>query len=180
VVLADHEIKELCRSSNLIHPFAGEKTGNPSYGLSSFGYDLTLGATFVEFLDHCELVDPTKPEDLTTDTLEFTAREFFIIEPKKFVLAHTNETISMPNDLIAQICDKSTLARCGIDVKNTVIEPGFVGQITLEITNNNNVPVKLYTNRGIAQILFFRGQPCLNPYGKDSKYQYQKGVTLPK
>jgi dCTP deaminase len=179
VPLADHEIKELCLHKDLITPFIDKKTGNPSYGLSSMGYDLTLGPEFVIYLPGTKLLDPAAVDPL--DCLRYTITDdFFILHPQSFVLGHTIETVKMPNNLLAQICDKSTLARCGIDVKNTVIEPGFVGQITLEITNNNNVPVKMYINRGIAQIVFFEGKDCLNPYNTQSKYQYQKGVTLPK
>lgn len=178
MVLADFEIRELCLNEDLITPFVQSKTGNPSYGLSSYGYDLTLGNGFIGFDGGTSVLDPTDPSSVRST--ESTSDDFVILGPKAFILAHTKETIKMPQNLIAQICDKSTLARCGIDVKNTVIEPGFIGQITLEITNNNNVPVKLYVGRGIAQILFFRGKSCTNPYNSKSKYQFQKGVTLPR
>lgn len=178
MVLADHEISKRCLQEDLITPFVPHKTGNPSFGLSSYGYDLTLGQEFVRFTSDTRTLDPTDPK--TFECVKFRFHDFFIIRPREFVLAHTVETFKMPSNLIAQICDKSTLARCGIDVKNTVIEPGFVGQITLEITNNNNVPVKLHIGKGIAQVVFFHGEPCKQPYNSASKYQFQTGVTLPR
>lgn len=178
MVLNDVEIEDLVAEMGLISPFVSSKTGNPSWGLSSFGYDLTLSNEFIRFHDGV-ILDPCNPDTMEVSRVRCTTLSF-IIQPKEFVLASTNETIIMPDNLIGQICDKSTLARCGIDVKNTVIEPGFKGQVTLEITNNNNVPVRLYPNRGIAQILFLSGNPCRSPYNESSKYQNQVGVTLPR
>lgn len=176
--LADYEIRALCQSDDLITPFIDKKTGNPSYGLSSYGYDLTLGAGFIEYRSTTKLLDPIQLDPAAS--FKFNEWEFIILMPGQFILAHTVETVRMPNNLLGKICDKSTLARCGIDVKNTVIEPGFVGQITLEITNGNNIPVKLHVGKGIAQIIFYPGEPCETPYGETSKYQNQTGVTLPK
>ena len=54
---------------------------------------------------------------------------------------------------------KSTYARCGIIVNVTPFEPEWEGYVTLEISNTTPLPAKIYANEGIAQVLFFEGDP---------------------
>lgn len=63
--------------------------------------------------------------------------EDILLLPGQFVLASTMEHFDMPVDVIGKVHDKSTWARLGLDVKNTVIEPGWRGYLTLELTNNH-------------------------------------------
>jgi dCTP deaminase len=64
----------------------------------------------------------------------------------------------------------------------TPLEPGWEGQVTLEISNTTPLPAKVYANEGIAQFLFYRGEtPCEVTYAdRAGKYMGQKGVTLPR
>lgn len=64
-------------------------------------------------------------------------REDLTLPPGGFALASTVEHFDLPADILAEIKDKSTLARRGLDVKNTVAEPGWRGYLTLELTNNH-------------------------------------------
>lgn len=75
----------------------------------------------------------------------------------------------------------STYARCGIIVNVTPLEPEWRGKVTIEISNTTPLPAKIYSNEGIAQILFFKAEAvCKVSYGdKKGKYQDQKGLTLP-
>jgi dCTP deaminase len=110
-----------------------------------------------------------------------TVADEFVLRPREFVLAHTIETLDMPRDCLGLVKDKSSLARCGLTVQNTVLEPGWRGQITLEIYNNGPRPVLLRAGQGIAQVIFERGEPCLVSYAdRQGKYQDQRGVTLPR
>jgi len=54
--------------------------------------------------------------------------------------------------------------------------------VTLEISNTTPLPAKIYSNEGIAQVLFFEGDegPLVSYKDKKGKYQGQVGVTLPK
>lgn len=74
-----------------------------------------------------------------------------------FVLAVSLEHFSMPNDIVAKVADKSTWARMGLAVQNTIIEPGWKGYLTLELTYHGIKP-HLYIPAGapIAQILFMQ------------------------
>ena len=90
-----------------------------------------------------------------------------------FVLAATLERFSMPNDLVGQVCDKSTWARQGVAVQNTIIEPGWRGWLTLELTNHADRPFAILKGTPIAQIIFMQlTSPTEMPY--DGKYQNQQ------
>lgn len=88
-------------------------------------------------------------------------------------LASTIECFDMPIDLIARVCDKSTWARRFVLVQNTVIEPGWQGYLTLELTRALPWPIKIEAGTPIAQIIFERlEEPTDTPYV--GKYQNQE------
>lgn len=95
------------------------------------------------------------------------------IEPKDFVLASSIEEFDMPNNVLAYVKDKSTWARQGLAVQNTVIEPGWKGFLTLELSNHNPDKIlEIEIGMPIAQIVFhFLDEPTEQPY--DGKYQNQ-------
>lgn len=96
-----------------------------------------------------------------------------LLQPGDFVLAATLEHFDMPNDLIGIVHDKSTWARQGIACQNTVIEPGWKGYLTLELTNHSQKIVEIHHGDPIAQILLHLvDKPVEDPY--DGKYQNQE------
>lgn len=93
-----------------------------------------------------------------------------------FRLGSSIEHFNMPDDLIGIVHDKSTWARRGIAVQNTVIEPGWRGYLTLEISNHNSDPtygqILLSAGQPICQVIFHTlDVPTESPY--DGKYQDQ-------
>ena len=93
--------------------------------------------------------------------------------PGQFALTSTLESFIMPDDLLAQVCDKSSWARRGLAVQNTIIEPGWRGYLTLELTNHGHHPIYLRAGTPIAQIIFMQlDQPTDMPYS--GKYQDQE------
>ena len=105
-----------------------------------------------------------------------------ILHPREFVLGTTIERVKIPRDLIARLDGKSSLGRLGIIIHATAgyIDPGFRGNLTLEMTNVSNIPIALYPGMKIGQVSFMRLEtPSEIPYGKPrgSKYQNQKGPT---
>jgi dCTP deaminase len=99
--------------------------------------------------------------------------EDVIIAAGRFVLASTVERFNIPNDVLAQVCDKSSWARRGMAVQNTIIEPGWRGHLTIELTNHGDTPVAINAGDPIAQIIFFRLEaPTVLPYA--GKYQDQE------
>lgn len=88
-------------------------------------------------------------------------------------LASTIEYFNMPNDVMAEVKDKSSWARRFVTVQNTVIEPGWKGYLTLELTNHRLWPVLIRKGTPIAQIVFKQLDVATNqPYS--GKYQNQK------
>lgn len=99
--------------------------------------------------------------------------EALTILPGEFHLASTIEHFTMPNDHLAMVADKSTWAREGLAVQHTVIEPGWRGWLTLELTNHGPDPITLHCGHPIAQIVFHRlDQPTELPY--NGRYQDQE------
>jgi dCTP deaminase len=92
--------------------------------------------------------------------------------PGNFSLASTMEQFTMPNDLLGIVHDKSTWARRGIALQNTVIEPGWRGFLTLEISNHSYEFVQIEAGMPIAQIIFHLLDKPATPYA--GKYQDQK------
>lgn len=94
----------------------------------------------------------------------------------RFVLASAIEEFDMPPDLVGVVHDKSSWARKGVSVFNTVIEPGFKGGLTLEIVFHGNEPIHIPAGAGIAQILFHKVQEHAQYNGK---YQNQSSDPVP-
>lgn len=95
-----------------------------------------------------------------------------VLRPETFELGSTIEKFTMPNDMLGYVKDKSTWVRQGLCVQNTVIEPGWVGHLTLEFTHHGSETLILEYGMPIAQIIFhFLDAPTDWPYG--GKYQNQ-------
>lgn len=160
-VLSAQSIRHRCLEtpSMLISPFS-ERTQHEesgcSYGLSACGYDVRLDQDVY----------------LGTDGVWDTERKMF---GRQFVLASTMEDFNMPEDLVGIVHDKSTWARRGLAVQNTVIEPGWRGFLTLELTLHGTESLHLRAGTPIAQILFHVLDDTTDqPYPETGKYQDQE------
>ncbi|MCL1598027.1 MAG: dCTP deaminase, partial [Actinomycetia bacterium] len=129
------------------------------------------------------LIDPKAPQGDLTTGVEATEDNPFILHPGEFVLGSTLETISLSDSVVARLEGKSSLGRLGLLIHSTAgfIDPGFVGQVTLELSNVANLPIAIYPNMKIGQISFYQmTTPAEFPYGSPelgSKYQGQIGPT---
>jgi len=105
-----------------------------------------------------------------------------IIPPNSFALARSFEYFRIPRDVLCLVIGKSTYARAGIIVNVTPLEPEWEGYVTIEISNTTPLPVKVYANEGIAQVVFVSSDDsCAVSYrDKKGKYQNQTGIWLPK
>lgn len=99
------------------------------------------------------------------------------IPPHSFLLATTREFIKLPNNLTAFVEGRSSIGRMGLFIQNAGwVDPGFEGQITLELYNANSLPIRLEAGRRICQLVFCRmDAEALNPYR--GKYQGQRRTT---
>ena len=118
-----------------------------------------------------------------TEMVEIKEGTPFILHPGEFVLGSTLESIGLPDDLVARLEGKSSLGRIGLLIHSTAgyVDPGWNGNLTLELSNVNNLPVTLYYGMKIGQISFTElSSPSDRPYGSadlGSKYQGQKEPT---
>jgi dCTP deaminase len=104
---------------------------------------------------------------------DITLDHRLVLHAHTFTLVSAAERFDMPNTVIGVVHDKSSLARKGLAVQNTVIEPGWMGYLTLELTNHSSTLISLNEGDAIAQVLFhFLDEPAEKPY--DGKYQNQK------
>lgn len=95
---------------------------------------------------------------------------------RRFRLASSVERFTMPNDLVAIVHDKSTWARRGLSVFNTVIEPGWEGFLTLELVYHRWGVLLIPAGAGIAQVLF---HSIREPARYSGKYQNQADEPVP-
>lgn len=105
-------------------------------------------------------------------------KEFAVVRANDFVLATTVERFKFPSDVMGMLCDKSTWARRGLAVQNTIFEPGWEGYPTLELSNHGGVPITVKAGMPIAQMIFhLLDQPTIAPY--TGKYQNQEQRPVP-
>ena len=101
-----------------------------------------------------------------------------VLRPGEFSLASTLERFDMPADVLAKVADKSTWARRGLAVQNTIIEPGWNGYLTIELTNHGPDTLRIPDGAPIAQIIFhLLAEPTEQVYS--GKYQSQANEPVP-
>lgn len=130
--------------------------------------------------DHFLLVDDARMSSISLSS-EIRYREIkgpqITIPPHSFLLATTLETIRLPDNLTAFVEGRSSIGRIGLFIQNAGwVDPGFQGQITLELYNANSLPIQLEAGRRICQLVFCSmDQATLSPYR--GKYQGQRNAT---
>jgi dCTP deaminase len=179
---SDSWIRKMAQEHKMIEPFADRqiRQGVISYGVSSYGYDIRVADEFKIFTNvYSAIVDP---KQFDPRSMVDYKGDVCIIPPNSFALARTVEYMRIPRSVLTVCLGKSTYARCGIIVNVTPFEPEWEGFVTLEISNTTPLPAKIYSNEGIAQVLFFEAdEVCEISYAdKKGKYQYQKSIELPK
>ena len=135
--------------------------------------DIRLGRTFsvVEDLPSGVI---TLEEKISYKTIE---TDTYVLLPGQFVLATTMEYIALPDNLTAFVEGRSSLGRMGLFIQNAGwVDPGFRGEITLELFNANRCAIKLQSGRRVGQLVFAEmDEAALHPY--NGKYQGQRGAT---
>jgi dCTP deaminase len=186
MILSDRDIKAAITSGRvkiaLESEHSQEQTRLELFSrIHASSLDLRLSTTF-KLYEHSRfsVLDPKNPETFAGNMRTITVAEGdpFIVQPGEFVLGVTQETITVPDDLVVRVEGRSSLGRLGIIVHSTAgfVDPGFSGTITLEISNLNRLPVALYPGMRICQLAFeMMSSPAETPYHKKpfSKYQHQ-------
>lgn len=166
MILSDHTLAELIEKKELVvEPLQPES-------IQPASIDCHLG-------DHFLVVEDRQMHTIELDT-EITYREIKgseIIIPHSFLLATTQEYIKLPDNLTAFVEGRSSIGRIGLFIENAGwVDPGFEGQITLELYNANSLPIRLQAGRRVCQLVFCKmDQKAKNPYR--GKYQGQRNTT---
>ena len=134
-----------------------------SYGLSEAGYDIRIKQA-IDFK-----AGPV-PRVIVHHDHKTEYKE------GRFCLASAIEKFDMPNTLIGQVFDKSSWARHGLSLFNTVIEPGWKGFLTLELVFHGNEDIFIPAGSPIAQVIF---SPVSTPVAYTGKYQNQDDRPIP-
>lgn len=178
MIFSDRTIKEAIAAQRVVIDPYDEAMVQPS------SVDVRCDHSFRVFENHrYALIDPKAPQEDLTKLVEANESEPFILHPGEFVLGATLETIGLADDVVARLEGKSSLGRLGLLIHSTAgfIDPGFTGQVTLELSNVANLPIAIYPGMKIGQISFYElSTPAENPYGSagaGSKYQGQRGPT---
>ena len=167
MILSDKTIREYLESGVLkIAPLTDIQ-------IQPASVDIRLGNTFSVVNDSSHgVISLEDPAEYTT-----IQEDRYLLLPGQFVLATTMEYIELPNDLTAFVEGRSSLGRLGLFIQNAGwVDPGFCGEITLELYNANRFAIELISGRRIGQLVFAKmDRKTDNPY--NGKYQGQRQAT---
>lgn len=193
-IKSDIWLRQMAEEHEMISPFlpklVRESNGSRiiSAGLSSYGYDMRLADDGFRIFSsvYGSEIDPKnfdedsliEPEVRTADD----GAKYYLLPPHHYGLGVTVETFKMPRNVTGVALGKSTYARAGLLVNTTPLEAGWTGRLVVEIANLANLPLRVYINEGIGQILFFESdEDCATSYeDRGGKYQGQTGLTYAK
>lgn len=167
MILSDKTIIQMRKDGALyIEPISEEQ-------IQPASVDIRLGDTF-------GIVEDTAGGIITMDSeikYKTIKTDKYLLLPGQFVLAATMEFIRLPDNLTAFVEGRSSLGRMGLFIQNAGwVDPGFEGEITLELFNANRCAIELQSGRRVGQLVFAKMDGnALNPY--KGKYQGQRGAT---
>lgn len=167
MILSDKTILKMLEEKTLVVTPVEKEQIQPA------SVDVRLGNTFSIVEDSStgiiNLEEKINYKTIQTDT--------YILLPGQFVLATTMEYFELPDNLTAFVEGRSSLGRMGLFIQNAGwVDPGFKGEITLELFNANRCAIELKAGRRVGQLVFAEmDYHALNPY--NGKYQGQMGAT---
>ena len=138
--------------------------------------------TRLPFLDFRKIEEEDEPVNVYEfqEQIQLRPKGNIILHPNQFILGSTLEYISLPNDVMGYVLGKSSLGRTGLVIATaTHVAPGYIGTITLELSNLGTVPLSLYPTMPIAQLVFHRlCSPVKKGYA--GAYAYSTGPAFSK
>ena len=190
-VKSDRWIRRMVEEHQMIQPFDAalvrETEGRRiiSAGASSYGYDMRLAQNAFRLsppikrreanpkhFDEGSLVDP--PLRDADD-----GSRYYLMPPHSYALGVTVETFRMPRDVTGIAMGKSPYARAGLLANTTPLEAGWTGRLVVELANLADLPLRVYVNEGIGQVVFLQSDEACDISYEDrgGKYQHQTGLT---
>ncbi|MEE2659128.1 MAG: dCTP deaminase [Candidatus Latescibacterota bacterium] len=167
MILSDQTLREMLDSGELVVEPITEEQVQPA------SIDLRLSDHFLK-VDENRLEAIRLDSDIHYDELN---QSEIVIPPHSFLLATTREHIRLPDNLTAFVEGRSSIGRIGLFIQNAGwVDPGFEGNLTLELYNANRLPIRLQEGRRICQLVFAcMDQAAAAPYR--GKYQNQRRAT---
>ena len=167
MVLSDKTIMKMLREGTLSISPLEESQIQPA------SVDIRLGNMF-SIIEDLPAGVINLEEEIRYRTIE---TDRYVLLPGQFVLATTREYIELPVYLTAFVEGRSSLGRMGLFIQNAGwVDPGFRGEITLELFNANRCAIELKAGRRVGQLVFAEmDESALHPY--QGKYQGQTGAT---
>lgn len=167
MILSDNEIRQMLKEESLLIKPLEEEQIQPA------SVDIRIGNSFC-MLNDCKsgiINIREKPEYINV-----TQEKLFLF-PGQFILGTTMEYIKLPDNLAVFVEGRSSLGRLGLFVQNAGwVDPGFEGEITLELFNASRFSIELHSGDRIAQLVFARMERNADkPYS--GKYNGQRGAT---
>lgn len=178
MVLSDRSIREAIEAGRIvIEPFDWSD-------LQPSSVDVHLDRMFRVFDNtRCPYIDVRRDQPDLTSLVTVQDDEPFVLHPGEFVLGQTIERVTLPDDVVGRLEGKSSLGRLGLLIHSTAgyVDPGWSGNLTLELSNVANLPITLYHGMRIGQLSFLAmSTPVERPYGSEeigSKYWGQTEPT---
>ncbi len=178
MVLSDRSIKEELAKGRIVIDPLGEGCIQPA------SVDVHLDRKVLAFRNSRRpYIDVREDMADLTEMVEIDDDHPYMLHPGEFALASTLERIELPDDLVARLEGKSSLGRIGLLIHSTAgyVDPGWKGQMSLDLSFVTNLPITLYYGMKIGQISYTRlSTPAENLYGSEvlgSKYQGQTQPT---
>lgn len=158
MILSDHSIAQRVADGDLVdHPEVSAEQIQPA------SLDVRLGP---------QLYDP-----INDKTIEHHEHGSVTLHPKIPYIGHTMDYITLPNDIAALLTGRSSVGRRGVIIHKTAgwIDPGFEGELTLEMFNFSNEDQVFDVGERVGQLVFFvLDQESTGYHGQ---YQHQEGAT---
>jgi dCTP deaminase len=174
--LSFQSIKKRCSGDRpMISPYSEEKLiiSGKSCGASAASYDCRIAHDLVIGVNPAYIIVDHIMDYGFNRNAEKKLKERLRANPPYKALANTIENFIMPNDLSADVADKSTYARLFLSAFNTFTDPGFDGNLTLELVSHEDRVLHIKAGDPICQLIFTAlDEPTERPY--KGKYQGQK------
>jgi dCTP deaminase len=190
-VKSDRWIRRMAEEARFIEPFnpqlVREMEGRRiiSAGASSYGYDMRLADDGFRVFSpiHGREIDPKRfDEECLVEPPTRTADDgskYYLMPPHSYALGVTVETFRMPRNVTGIAMGKSSYARVGLLVNTTPLEAGWTGRLVVELANLADLPLRVYVNEGIGQVIFLEADEACDVSYEDrgGKYQGQPRLT---
>ena len=171
MILSAVDLKKVIAEGSLtIDPLSGDT-------VRENGVDLRFSEEIVRLQPSDKVLDIQVPNNEGLYVKE-KAADYFVLGKYEKVLVATLEKVKLSNDLMAFCQLRSTFARAGVSIPPTVVDAGFEGNLTIQVSGGP-FPVKIPVKTRFLHLVFAELKTPLVT-GYEGKYKHDNGVATPK